>query len=386
MTDVLVLMPTFDHRDTLRYSIPSVLAQTVKTLELVVVGDGAPPETAAIVEEIASRDSRVRYASHPKSPRLGEPYRDPLIRESTADVVAYCSDDDLWLPWHLEEMISLLAKADFAHTLGGQVDPDGRLRWWTIDLGQAEDRRYLLEVENTIGLHAAAHTRSSYVALPEGWDTTPAGIPTDYHMWRKFLSQEWVRAASGVRASIVHFPSSLRKDWTLDQRVAEISSWAALVADPDWCEKAWPGVVATAQFESWREAQSNLRSIREYLTEVLEARDQARAELVMEQESGAEAINALRQNAAAALEIERSKAAAGLAAEQKATAAATSAEAQVAALREQAGTAAARLKQVEAHLSWIQDTLTWRIRGKLLLTPGLGLLLRRWRSRSRSSP
>jgi hypothetical protein len=386
MTDVLVLMPTFDHRDTLRYSIPSVLAQTVKTLELVVVGDGAPPETAAMVEEIASSDSRVRYVPHPKSPRTGEPYRDPLIRKSTADVIAYCSDDDLWLPWHLEEMIGLLAEADFANCLGGHIDSDGRMRWWTLDLSLAEDRRYLLEVENTIGLHAVAHTRSSYMALPEGWDTAPAGIPTDYHMWRKFLSQEWVRAMSGVRASIVHFPSSLRRDWALDQRLAEISSWAALVADPDWCEKEWPGVVAAAQFESWREAQSNLRSIREYLTQVLEARDQARAELELERESGAEAIKALRQNAAAAFEIERSKAATAIAAEQKATAAATSAEAQVAALREQAGAAAAKLKQVEAHLSWIQETLTWRIRDKLLLTPGLGHLLRRWRSRSRSSP
>ena len=385
MTEVLVLMPTFDHRDTLRSSIPSVLAQTVKNLELVVIGDGAPPETAAIVEEFASSDPRVRFDPHPKSPRTGEPYRDTLIRESTADVVAYCSDDDLWLPWHLEEMIGLLAEADFAHTLGGQVGPDGRLRWWTLDLSLPADRRYLLEVENTIGLHAVAHTRSSYLRLSQGWDTAPAGMPTDYYMWRKYLSQEWVRAKSGVRASILHFPSSLRRDWNLEQRVAEISSWSALVSDPTWCETKWPEVVEQAQFESWRDAQSNLRAIREYLTQVLEARDLARADLDRERESRAEAVKALAQQAALTAAAETHARAAethGRAAESRAAAAAANA----AALREQALTDIARLTQIEANLSWMQKTLTWRTRERLLGAPILGGALRRWRSRRRASP
>lgn len=378
MTDVLVLMPTFNHRDTLRYSIPSVLAQTVNTLQLVVIGDGAPPETAAIVEEFASTDPRVSYDPHPKSPRTGEPYRDPLIRESTADAIAYCSDDDLWMAWHLEEMIGLLADADFAHTMGGQVGPDGRLRWWTFDLALPEDRRYLLEVENTIGLHAVAHTRSSYLALPQGWDTAPPGMPTDYNMWRKFLSQEWVRAKSGVRASILHFPSSLRREWTLEQRVAEISSWFTLVSDPHWCETKWPGVVAQAQFESWRDAQSNLRAIREYLTQVLEARDLVRADFEREREGRAEAISALAQQAALTAAAEANAAAA--------QANATAAEADATAFREQAQAASLGLSQVEANLSWIQQTLTWRTRERLLRAPALGPLLKRWRSQRRSFP
>jgi chemotaxis protein histidine kinase CheA len=378
MTDVLVLMPTFDHRDTLRYSIPSVLAQTVTTLDLVVIGDGAPPETAAIVEEFATSDPRVRYDPHPKSPRTGEPYRDPLIRESTADIVAYCSDDDMWLPWHLEEMIGLLADADFANTLGGRVEPDGRLRWWTLDLSLPEDRRYVLEVENTIGLHAVAHTRSSYMALPQGWDTAPPGMPTDYNMWRKFLSQEWVRTKSGVRASILHFPTSLRRDWTLEQRVAEMASWSSLVSDPVSCEAKWPEVVAQTQFESWRDAQSNLRAIREYLTQVLEARDLARADFERERENGSAAVTALSQQVALTAAA-KSKAAA-------AEANAAAAEANAAALREQAQAVNVRLSQVEGSVSWMQQTLTWRARARLLQAPVLGGALRRWRSRRRASP
>ncbi len=365
MTDVLVLMPTFDHQDTLRYSIPSVLAQTVKTFELVVVGDGAPPETAAIVEEFASIDPRVRYDPHPKSPRTGEPYRDPLIRESSADIVAYCSDDDLWLPWHLEEMIDLLANADFANTLGGHIDPDGRMRWWTLDLSRAEDRRHILEAFNTIGLHAAAHTRASYLALPDGWATTPPGMFTDHHMWRKYLSQEWVRAASGFRASAVHLPASLRKDWSPDRKLAELVSWAALVSDPHWCRTVWPELVTAAQMEAWSEVESSLRSIREYLTLVLEARDQARAELATERENGTAALRAEQERAGASL---------------------AAIESRLAAAHHDAEAASARARIVEANLEWIERSLTWRTRERLLKVPLLGRLLRSWRSRSRSSP
>jgi len=374
-------MPTFDHRDTLRYSIPSVLAQTVTSLELVVIGDGAPPKTAFIVDEISSRDRRVRYVSHPKSPRTGEPHRDRLIRESTADVVAYCSDDDLWLPWHLEELVALLKEADFAHCLGGQVLADGRLRWWTIDLSQAEERRYLLEVENTIGLHAVAHTRSSYLRLPEGWDTAPMGTPTDYHMWRKYLSMDWVRAVSGLRASVVHLPSSLRKDWSLERKVAELAAWAALVSDRVWCEEVWPQLVATAQFDSWRETQSNLRSAREYLTRVLAARDDARAELGSERELGAARLKAA-QDRVEALEVEVARTTALLASMEsevgRTTALLAALEIQVL----EARTAAALAK---ANLAWVEGSLTWRTRARLLKMPLAGSFLRWWRGGSRSS-
>src|SRR6266540_3994777 len=34
----------------------------------------------------------------------------------------------------------------------------------------------------------------AYLRLPEGWATTPAGLPTDQAMWHKFLRQPWCRA------------------------------------------------------------------------------------------------------------------------------------------------------------------------------------------------
>ena len=55
-----VCIPTYtNHKDLLERSIPSALAQDHPNIEVVVVGDAAPPETAAGIERLG--DPRVRY-------------------------------------------------------------------------------------------------------------------------------------------------------------------------------------------------------------------------------------------------------------------------------------------------------------------------------------
>ena len=44
-------------------SLPSALGQTYKSIEVVVVGDGAGPETAAAIQAVG--DDRVRYVNRP---------------------------------------------------------------------------------------------------------------------------------------------------------------------------------------------------------------------------------------------------------------------------------------------------------------------------------
>lgn len=61
---VSIVVPTFDQwRDLERRALPSALAQQYGAIEVVVVGDGAPPETAAAIARIG--DARVRYENLP---------------------------------------------------------------------------------------------------------------------------------------------------------------------------------------------------------------------------------------------------------------------------------------------------------------------------------
>jgi glycosyltransferase involved in cell wall biosynthesis len=183
VAETLVIMPTFDHERLLRYSIASVLAQSYQDFRLVVIGDGSPPGTATVVDEFD--DPRIEYQRHEKSPRTGEPYRDPVIRASGAKFVTYAGDDDLWLPHHLDSITSLLQDADFVHTLPTEVMRSGVLLSWIIDLSDPKDRDMLVGYENRLppGVIRSEWFQRGHIAQvrivhPTGYDSirTPGGV------------------------------------------------------------------------------------------------------------------------------------------------------------------------------------------------------------------
>src|SRR5262249_13068748 len=99
-----ILLPIIRPPALLPLAIDSVLAQTITDFELLVVCDGAPPETVTCAEGYARRDPRVKVFPHPKGARRGEAYRHSALATSTARYVAHIGDDDLWMPDHLTEM------------------------------------------------------------------------------------------------------------------------------------------------------------------------------------------------------------------------------------------------------------------------------------------
>lgn len=234
MLAATVLVPTHDHGPTLFRSVASALAQTVSDLEVLVVGDGAPDVTRELMGELTSSDPRVRFFDNPKGPRHGEQHRHAALSEAQGEIVCYLSDDDLWLPEHVEQLQALLSESDFAHTLPLRVDPDGRIHHWRVDLELPFYRELLLGGENRVPLCCAGHTLELYRRLPAGWRAGPEEIPSDLHMWQQILSVPGCRAASGTRPTVLHFPSHGRSDWSSEERLDELDAWTARVNDPAW--------------------------------------------------------------------------------------------------------------------------------------------------------
>jgi glycosyltransferase involved in cell wall biosynthesis len=238
-----VLIPTHDHGPTLRYSVRSVLNQTVQDLEVLVVGDGVPDVTRRVLDELLREDGRVRFFDNPKGPRHGEMSRHAALADARGQIVCYLSDDDLWLPDHLETVRALLGGADFTHTLPLRVLADGSIGGWIVDLAHPFYRQVHLSGQNRIPLSCAGHTLAAYRRLPYGWRTTPAGIPTDLYMWQQFFAYPECRLCSGVWPTAIHFPSPMRQGWTIEARCAELERWAAWFADPAWRVEFLRGVL-----------------------------------------------------------------------------------------------------------------------------------------------
>jgi glycosyltransferase involved in cell wall biosynthesis len=221
-----VLIPTFDHGPTLRSSIPSALNQTIEDIEIFIIGDGVPDVTREIARDFGRQDGRVRFFDNPKGPRHGEIHRHAALQEARGELICYLSDDDLWLPEHIEHMAVLLGESDFAHACPARIDPNDGVAVHLGDLSLPHFRRSIMEGINFIPLSHAAHRLSMYRRLPHGWRTTPPGTPTDLYMWQQFLAEPSCRAVSGSRPTVLNFPQSVRGEMTQEERVAELERWA----------------------------------------------------------------------------------------------------------------------------------------------------------------
>jgi hypothetical protein len=210
-------------------AVRSVLAQTMPDLEVFVVGDGVPDETRELMKDLVREDARIRFFDNDKGPRHGELHRSAALTHAGGEIVCYLSDDDLWLPDHVETMRALLDEHDFAHTMPVWLAVDGSIGIFDVDLSDPRHRERHLVGTNAIPLSCAGHTVAAYRRLPHGWRTTPAGIPTDLYMWQQFLAEPGIRARSGWAATVVHFPSPERAGWTDEERLAELDAWVERV-------------------------------------------------------------------------------------------------------------------------------------------------------------
>lgn len=255
-----VIIPTFSHADTLLYSLPTALAQTVGNIEIFVIGDGVPDRTREIMLDFMRQDSRVRFYDFPKGPRHGEIYRHKILTEdASGEIVCYLPDDDLWLPHHVETMLALLSNADFAHTLPVVSKVRSKVEVLPIDLQYKEYRKFLLLGYNRIPLMHFAHTLACYKKLPFGWRTTPDSVFTDLYMYQQFLSQPFFRPVSSKAVTGLHFDSPSFRDWTVSERLVELSAWAELFKAPDALKHMNERVVECAseqlvhmELQSWR--------------------------------------------------------------------------------------------------------------------------------------
>jgi glycosyltransferase involved in cell wall biosynthesis len=239
-----ILLPVVRPPVLLPFAIESVLAQSIPAFELLIVCDGAPPETAACAQDYARRDARIKVLSFPKGERNGEAHRHTALAGAAGRYVAHIADDDLWFPDHLAELEILLSKADFGHLLHVYLHPGGRAEILPSDIGlPAMRERMLAEAFNLFGPTVAGYRLAAYRALPEGWSPAPADVWNDLHMWRKFLRMENFVFATRAAVTALVFATPHRRDVDLEQRQIENRSYLERIRDPgrrnEIVEAAW---------------------------------------------------------------------------------------------------------------------------------------------------
>ena len=106
--DLSIIIPTYNRAYVVGRAIQSVLNQTYKNFEILVVDDGSTDNTNEIVRSV--NDERVRYIRHEKN-KGAAAARNTGIMAAKGKYIAFQDSDDEWLPEKLEKQMAAFRNA-----------------------------------------------------------------------------------------------------------------------------------------------------------------------------------------------------------------------------------------------------------------------------------
>lgn len=105
---VSVVMPAFNAARTIESSIQSVLSQTLRDLELLVVDDCSTDDTVQVVSKMARDDCRIRLIESQSNSGSPATPRNIGINNARGRYLAFLDSDDSWAPGKLEAQVRFI--------------------------------------------------------------------------------------------------------------------------------------------------------------------------------------------------------------------------------------------------------------------------------------
>ena len=126
---ISVVIPTYNRGDLIGRAIQSVLEQTRRPHEVIVVDDGSTDDTRHVVSAFGG-DIRYIHQTNAGASLA----RNRGVREAKAEWVAFLDSDDVWLEQHLDRMAQAIVQtngaADFYFADMEQTDNEGGGKLW----------------------------------------------------------------------------------------------------------------------------------------------------------------------------------------------------------------------------------------------------------------
>ncbi|NJP33826.1 glycosyltransferase family 2 protein [Micromonospora thermarum] len=196
---VSAVVPTRDRPELLRSAVRAILDQDYPgEVEVVVVYDRSEPDPT--LTELSRPGRPVRVVRNERTPGLAGA-RNTGTLAATGELIAFCDDDDEWLPGKLRSQVDALAAVPGAEfvSCGIRVSYDGH----TVDRSLPRDRVTLADLlrDRMTELHPSTFVIRA-AALRDGFGLVDEEIPGSYAEDYEFL----LRAARSAPLVNLHTP------------------------------------------------------------------------------------------------------------------------------------------------------------------------------------
>lgn len=211
-----VIISTYNRSSVLPYSVGSVIDQSVKELQILVIGDGCTDDSGEVVEGLG--DSRVEWINLPERSGHQSAPNNEGLRRAEAPVVFYLGHDDLWFPHHVEVLLSAIdGGADVAYGMLARVAGDGSIKL------VPRARPYYAKASAVLP-SGFAH-RKSLVDKAGGWrDYRETEWSPEYDLLHRFFDTG-ARFKAVRRVTAMKFPAADRPGSYQSNDVGEQAEW-----------------------------------------------------------------------------------------------------------------------------------------------------------------
>ncbi len=202
-----VIIPTYNWSNALQLSLKSALEQTIRDIEILVIGDGCTDDSEKIVSEL--NDGRVFWFNFPENTGSQSAPNNFGMQKARAEWIAYLGHDDIWHSTHLELLLKTQTETNADYIFSGTIlygPPDTQVRAVAGFPYKNSPIRDYFAPPSTV-MH-----RKNLIDKIGGWNTTHDTVhPIDY----EFQLRAWdsgEKFASTGRISVFKFPAAWWRD------------------------------------------------------------------------------------------------------------------------------------------------------------------------------
>jgi glycosyltransferase involved in cell wall biosynthesis len=170
---VSVVMPVFNDSATLPAALDSILHQTFRDLEVVIIDDGSTDDTPELLRRYEEGDDRIRLIRNERNEGIARSLNRG-IQEAGGALIARMDADDVSALYRIEKQVAYLREHDEVGVLGTQsrvVNERGEpLPRWTPALPVCHDLVVWQLFETTPIFHPSVVVRTDVVRAAGGYD------------------------------------------------------------------------------------------------------------------------------------------------------------------------------------------------------------------------
>lgn len=223
---VSVVMPAFNAREYVDVALASVLSQTYRELDVIVVDDGSDDGTPDLVRRIAAGDSRVRLDVLPVNSGRPAVARNRGVALAHGDFVAFIDADDAWTPFRLADQMVVMEHMPDLVLVYSMFKSFGVHNPLAIEFGikplphKAATTRHTLERENTIPCSSVLARRD--VLIRAGLFDEDHGLAAveDYDLWLRMSEYGHIGFIPRLHGFYRVHSSSISRSGDIQERVS----------------------------------------------------------------------------------------------------------------------------------------------------------------------